>query len=209
MIGGQFFEEADRRNDEQDRRLAETFVKIAGELVTPGRQRAPCRQQESPTTMMDVSPVAQLPPIQIQQRLNDLNLNGESDPQHIDHAHYRMVQRHRTLADVWDEWHGIGKFADEYNGIDGRNKLFKAKWRKHLNGMLYSRTSRLIKALDDFASSQLKSVRECIAELEPLFATQKHSVANMVDYFKQQGIIGKKRSRGKQSATRGCAGAEQ
>jgi hypothetical protein len=53
-----------------------------------------------------------------------------------------MTQRHKSLADLWDEWHGLLATADEYDGIAGRNKEFGSKWREtHLNAA-HSRTQR-------------------------------------------------------------------
>jgi hypothetical protein len=55
------------------------------------------------------------------------------------HKSFRMVKKHKTLADMWNEWHSTGPFADDIGGIKGRNKQLGAKWRKHLEAQHYSR----------------------------------------------------------------------
>lgn len=43
-------------------------------------------------------------------------------------ARLSMVPKHRTLMDLWDEWHGVGRFEDQHGGVKGRETKFKNKW---------------------------------------------------------------------------------
>ena len=47
-------------------------------------------------------------------------------------ATFQFLPKYQFLMDVYDEWFGTGDFQDVSGGNDGREKLFKAKWRRHL-----------------------------------------------------------------------------
>jgi hypothetical protein len=56
-----------------------------------------------------------------------------------EHSMYRLQSKHSDLASIWDQWLGEGIFANEYGGINGRNQLHEAKWRRHIDKTEYSR----------------------------------------------------------------------
>jgi Transcriptional activator of glycolytic enzymes len=78
---------------------------------------------------------------------------------------YRMVKRHPSLVDMWDEWHGTGMFLDDLGGIEGRNKRFKAKWRKHFKGpqsQQYSQTKCIIESIRKYATNNQVKIEEAL-----------------------------------------------
>jgi len=122
--------------------------------------------------------------------------SGESTSDSTDHSTYRMVSRHKTLADLYEEWYGVGRYHDEYGGIKGRDATFGAKWRKHLNAQHYSRTKRVVEAIDTH-SEKFDSVETAIGFLEDLYQTTcKQSVSLMVTACQEKGLLAKKKPRG-------------
>lgn len=62
-----------------------------------------------------------------------------------------LEAKHTCLSDLWDEWHGEGKFYDSHGGFAGREKALKgASWRKHIRQAQHSRTKRTIDAIKAF-----------------------------------------------------------
>jgi ribosome assembly protein YihI (activator of Der GTPase) len=119
----------------------------------------------------------------------------QSSPEN--HCRYRMQMKHPSLASVWREWFGLEEFEDEYGGINGRNKMFKAKWRQHLNGTSYSKVSQLIKGVNAYAVSNRLQPEAVIAEWEGIFTACKHSVNNMVKALQDLGKLKKLKQRGR------------
>ena len=109
----------------------------------------------------------------------------------------RMVPKHKCLSDLWDEWYGLGEFADTEGGIDGRNKKYGSKWWKHLEGQQYSRTSRVIKAIEAYSVANNVTTDKAIFDLEELFKECSYSVAKMVNAAQDKGLLQKKAARGK------------
>ncbi|CAB9527252.1 hypothetical protein SEMRO_1965_G308250.1 [Seminavis robusta] len=107
-----------------------------------------------------------------------------------DHRDYALTLKHSCLQDVHDEWFGSGKFADDaFGGIDGRNRLHGAKWRKHLDNGLFSYNKRLVEGV--MYQSKLRKCQpdEVIREWEVLFEKQSFSVGNMVKYLQSQSLL--------------------
>ena len=119
-------DEALSHRNESNERLAASLIQTAQQLL----------QQQSPGG----SPTMPIPPLGRNDReylvQNDPVVEAEdndNDPDDLEHRNYRLVPRHQTLTDMWNEWHGEEQYADSFGGIAGRDKLFGAKWRKHLN----------------------------------------------------------------------------
>lgn len=109
-----------------------------------------------------------------------------------------MMLKHPNLGSLWNEWHGTGQFEqDTYGGVAGRDSSYGPKWRKHINGTLYSRTSRLVQAIQADASDRLVPPEEVIAEWDPMFTESRYSVHTMVKKLQAQGKIPKLGARGK------------
>lgn len=116
-----------------------------------------------------------------------------------EHANFIMVHKHQSLSDLWDEWYGTGKFADELGGIEGRNKTYGSKWRKHFKDkQLYSRTSRVVQAIKALSKQEHTHELETIANLEEMFKRNNRSVANLVVEFQKQGLLATRKPRGQQ-----------
>jgi hypothetical protein len=97
-----------------------------------------------------------------------------------EHSRYRMSLKYPSLASVWNEWFGLEEYADEYGGINGRNKMHGSKWRKHLECTSYPKVAQLIKGINAFALDNQQQLEEIIAEWEGIFTASKRSVNNMV-----------------------------
>jgi hypothetical protein len=111
-----------------------------------------------------------------------------------------MVTRHKSLADLWEEWHGVGTYYDAFGGIKGRDEKLGSKWRKHLNAQHHSRTKRVVEAIEKH-SERFDSVETAIGFLEDLYQTTcKKSVSLMVTACQAKGLLAKKKPRGKQSS---------
>jgi hypothetical protein len=90
------------------------------------------------------------------------------------------------------EWIGCGDFQDQFGGIEGRNKKFGAKWRKHLPKYIYSRTKeRTIKGMIRAYAKQRKKVSDIDAcrEMQQVYEQKKRNVKKMVDYFTTTNLI--------------------
>jgi hypothetical protein len=76
----------------------------------------------------------------------------EPDPAE-EHQLYRMKPKHLSLLDLVHEWFSTGDYYDGYGGINGRNDLFKNRWKKFcsINQMQYSRTMRTVNAVEEYA----------------------------------------------------------
>ena len=109
---------------------------------------------------------------------------------------FSMVPNHKTLEDMWNEWHGEGKYADSDGGIAGRNKELGSKWRKHLPTQHYSRTSRIIKMIESKRQVDGCSIEQTLAELQPIFVECEHRLAGMVIKSQELGYITKQEPRG-------------
>jgi predicted HNH restriction endonuclease len=103
---------------------------------------------------------------------------------------------------LYKEWYGLGEFNDSFGGVDGRNKMYGSKWRSHIDRQHYSRTMRVVLAIDVTAPVNGCSWREAVNELEPVFQEVNKSLANMVKKLQEKGIISKGKTRGvKRKAT--------
>jgi Transcriptional activator of glycolytic enzymes len=118
------------------------------------------------------------------------------------HKAYILKPKHKSLADLMSEWVSIGDFQDGFGGIEGRNKKFGASWRKHLPHHSYSRTERTVKGIRAYAKQNKISDFDASRQLQEAFEQQKCSISNMVNYFIAQGLLPKKKPRGKIRAPR-------
>ena len=109
-----------------------------------------------------------------------------------------MVPKHTSLVDMYNEWYGLGrKYEDDFGGINGRNMAYGNKWRGHLPNQQYSRTARIIAAIEKRAADTNTSIPSCISEMDALFKEKKGVLSNYVEELQLQGLIPKKASRGK------------
>jgi hypothetical protein len=122
----------------------------------------------------------------------------ETDPAE-DHQLYRMAPKHLILLDLVHEWFGTGDYYDEYGGINGRNNLFKARWKKHccINQMQYSRTMRTIHAVEEYARRNNIDKYIAAEQLQQRYEQCNCSLANFIKWAQSECLLEKKRSRGK------------
>ena len=112
-----------------------------------------------------------------------------------------MKQKHNTLSSLYQEWYGLGEYDDSLGGVDGRNKNHGTSWRKHINRQHYSRTNRIVTAVDTEMERTGKDWAEVVETLEQTYVEANKSLAKMVDKLKQSGLVpvGRKRKAATQS----------
>jgi Transcriptional activator of glycolytic enzymes len=112
-------------------------------------------------------------------------------------AKFTMKPRQNRLLDLWCEWHGIGDFADDLGGIEGRNERWKALWRGHLDKQQYSRTARVISGIKALAERETLDWEDAVEHLEGIFAQNKYSVYKLVEHMQEEKLLEKKAARGR------------
>lgn len=123
-----------------------------------------------------------------------------SSPGEPKYSNYRMAKKHKTLEDMWDEWNGTGRFADDDGGIKGRNKKYGAKWRKHLEVQQYSRTKCIIQAVLNYADNHRVEVGEALSVMNKWYveAPVSASLTKMKQLCVDKELLKKGKVRGKQ-----------
>lgn len=199
----------DNKRAESDRHMAATFMSVAQSFLqrTATTSTPSTNQFESPApacltgTLCDVTGEGT--------PMSNIDMSGTPDtgasdtltqPDHPDYRNYRMVKKHKSLDEMWDEWHGTGRFADDIGGIKGRNKHFGAKWRKHIEGQHYSRTKCIIDALNNYAENNQLKVEEATAVMNKWFVDPpvSSSLTKMKQLCVEKGLLKKGKLRGKQ-----------
>lgn len=107
---------------------------------------------------------------------------------------YTLQARHRNLQSVWDEWHGIGEYLNRpiVGGIAKAEELWKSKWRRHFA----AREKKLFTRLRSVVTAMLAT--SDWGDLEAAFIGPcKASLSKMDDYLKSEGVLQKKKPRGK------------
>lgn len=134
-----------------------------------------------------------LPPIRLSTSETPMDLEGEKNVGGEDEAAHRtpMIPKHPSLLSLWNEWHGLDQFADEYGGVKGKEEQFGSKWRKGIvNPQHFSRTKRVIAAIYVKAESENVRPMEVVASWEEIFTkNSKCSVSNFVKELKNAGYI--------------------
>jgi Transcriptional activator of glycolytic enzymes len=97
---------------------------------------------------------------------------------------------------LYEEWFGLGMHDDGKGGVAGRNKAFGSKWRKHLDRQHYSRTSRIIQAIEMVMANNHCTWQHAVAEIEPLWKDSNRSLSKMVLKLQEKGYIAMKQKRG-------------
>ncbi|KAG7371290.1 centromere DNA-binding like protein [Nitzschia inconspicua] len=141
-------------------------------------------------------------------RFREDQQNNEHPP--VDSRPFIMHPKHASIHNMYCEWHGISPFADPQGGVVGRNKAHGKKWRKEFNPNHYSRTSRIMKAVDRIISSDNLTWQNAVARLEPLYDRSGKSLSKMVDLLVDEGLLAKGKARGaKRKAKEAGIGVEK
>ena len=210
----------DNQRAQSERTLAATFINIAQDLLirssggrllgTPAATGSPVSPTNPVTTTINgQTSGAPSPEESLGLSVAGRPLSGappssqggdSNSPDMVESSSYRMVKKHTTLDDMWDEWHGTGKFADDIGGIQGRNKHFGAKWRKHLEGQQYSRTKLIVEAIAKYAEINKLSTREACAVMNAWYTSAPIalSITKMKQLCIDKGLLKKGKQRGKQ-----------
>lgn len=135
------------------RRLAGSFMQIAKSLMmrTPPNQELfdelvsqdidnlfPQSHPDSPSATARVSP-------------------GANDSQFI------MT---KTLVDMWDKWHGVGKFQDSLGGIKGRKERHKRKRQKCINSTFFCRIKQCVFGIEVHANANQLAINAALELLQ-------------------------------------------
>jgi len=110
---------------------------------------------------------------------------------------YYLTDQHKSLYDLWDEWHGLGSFYDIHGGPAGRDATSGTKWRKHLDGQHYSRTKRIVVAIKCYYEQNRLKMEEGITQLDEWYQSTNRSVAKFVCECQCKGLLGTKNSQGR------------
>jgi Centromere DNA-binding protein complex CBF3 subunit, domain 2/Transcriptional activator of glycolytic enzymes len=110
-----------------------------------------------------------------------------------------MKAKHQTLRSLYEEWYGIGNFADCDGGIDGRERKLGPNWRKHIDRQQFSRASRVVAAIQTVMKQNGLTWEAAVEKLEPMFASSNQSTAKMVENLQTAGILRKGKPRGSNS----------
>jgi hypothetical protein len=164
------------------------------EELTNQSQRSLLQSIPTEATMMTASPTEG----------EELLIANANEDHEGTYQSYKMIFKHQHLQSLYDEWHGTGEFADSLGGIEGRNKKFGTKWRKHLSQMQYSRSMRIVKAIKNYAEENTMTEAEACEQLQLHYEACNRSPAKFVDWCKSQGMVErsiKPRGRGIKRAT--------
>jgi Transcriptional activator of glycolytic enzymes len=112
--------------------------------------------------------------------------------------HIHLTPKHTSLSDLWDEWYGLGHYTQVEGGINWLETKYKNKWRPHLEGNQFSRTKRVIQAINEMSGPDMP-VEEVIAERSQDFLDCQCSVGVLVEYWKTKNYITKKAARGRKA----------
>lgn len=199
----------DQQREESNRNLASSFVTIAQHLINDsGRRRTslvpPSKDPQDFMATEVTGNASPTSPISVPENTcsptTSPPINSEIECDLEEQRSYRMVKRHLSLEDMWCEWHGTGRFADDVGGIKGRNKLFGAKWRKHLEVQHYSRTKCIIDAIKKHSDKNSLRIAETIAVMEAWWkeAPVSMSLTKMKHLCIEKDLLKKGKMRGKQ-----------
>jgi hypothetical protein len=108
-----------------------------------------------------------------------------------------MATKHRDLNSLYNEWFGLDEFDDGEGGVHGRNQKDGAKWRKHIHNTHYSRTKRIVQAIQKLAKDEGLTEQDAIRQLQPLFEESNTSLYTMAGNLVKLGYLkqGKPRKR--------------
>ena len=171
---------------EIEQRLGDAFVGIARHLT---RRPQDVRTLDDDISLNDpVTEFESLLPTITQDEFESTNSRT---------ARLNMVPKHRTLTDLWDEWHGVGRFEDQHGGVKGRETKFKNKWRKHINNAFFCRTKQCVFGIKVYADAHKMSTSDALEALQKEHVECGCSVANLMRRFQANGTLQKKGSRGR------------
>lgn len=117
--------------DQSERRLASAFMSIGAQLLSATQRK------ELASLSLDQEHCSDIQ----SEGMNDMDflISEPESPilkiphDHNDHLTKNMRSKHTRLSDLWDEWHGEGRFQDPCGGIHGRDLKHGAKWRSHIS----------------------------------------------------------------------------
>ena len=186
-------EETEAERYRGDQRLAETFRRLADSYG--GNNNQPMEEEGT----VECQPESPAQP--------QATADTESD-----WTKY-LVAKHQSLLGLYNEWHGLEEYEDQFGGIKGREDRFGASWRRGtVNSKQFSRTKQVIDAIAKFAEEGSMPELEAVAFLEEDFVDGcKCSVTAFVKNLKKRGLVTerpprfKKKKHAEQSNVEGAA----
>jgi hypothetical protein len=122
---------------------------------------------------------------------------------------YRWQYDQLDLSDVWDQWFGLGRFADGYGGIEGRDKDYKTRWRKHLNAKEHSRLSQIVYGIIAYGKDNSIEPEDVIVLWTPLYEGCGNKISNFVFLLQERSMIKKCAKRGRAASVRTARNASE
>ncbi|KAL3903292.1 MAG: hypothetical protein SGILL_010499 [Bacillariaceae sp.] len=111
----------------------------------------------------------------------------------LDEASKKVIEgSHKSIASLWDEWYGLGEYADSFGGIEGREKTFKTKWRYKLHyrdRCRFSRNRRIVRAVKKLATDRQITLQESIDDMEARYATCNKSIGLLIIALQEEGTL--------------------
>ena len=179
-----------RVESQTDEKLAAAFIELGQYILSRGNGDIPKNAEE-----VRALTTPETPPQEEQE--TEPNETSRERTEH-DPSRFFLKPQHKQLVDLYQEWHGDGNFADEFGGVVGRNKQFGAKWRKHLDNTLYSRTNRAINAIKNYAEKEtMGDGEEAARRLQNVWEACNQKVANFVLKMTNDGYLKAGKPRGK------------
>jgi Transcriptional activator of glycolytic enzymes len=108
---------------------------------------------------------------------------------------FSMKTKHRYLKSMYNEWFGLGEFDVGMGGVHGRNQIHGAKWRRHINDTQYSRTKRVVQAIQKLAKDSGMSDEEAVEHFQPLYEESKTGLCKMNENLVKLGLLKQGKSR--------------
>ena len=114
---------------------------------------------------------------------------------------FKMKAKHRSLFDLWAEWHGLEHYKDAYGGIAGRDEKHGTKWRiknDNIPNAQYSRTKRVIFAIKSMQQQQTLGFDAVLNALQPVFEQHcNHNMQTLIEWFIENGWLRRQAQRGR------------
>ena len=166
-------------------RFASAFAPSEGQATNPYKDFTPVH------LMMDDEEIAAAAAT-----TTDDNSPPPSPPEADPKIRKPMVIKHSCLMNLYNEWHGLQEFEDDYGGVGGREDRFGSKWRKGLvTPQQISRTKRVIVGIREYGIRQSLPSQQAVMQLEDSFAECKHSVKKFVERLQSMGLVDKRETR--------------
>ena len=124
---------------------------------------------------------------------------------------FTMKAKYPTIKDLWDEWTGQSAGVPE-GGVGGLEASHKARWRRHFDRAQKThicRVKAVVRALEA-KKDELGTVDGAIEWMERVYKDEcRKSLSNLETWLKEEGLVGKRANRGRQSTNSDESSSDQ